>query len=220
MSGDKESEENTQAAVVAPLEDPEKEHPLHTGWTLWYNGAPKKGKGGQTDWSVTKILPFNTVENFWRLYNNIARPSQLATGSNYHFFKTGIQPEWEDKANQNGGKWILNLPRTKKAGTNEIVDEAWLWTLLSLIGEFFEDGDDIKGVVISPRKGTNRLALWTGDASNEDLVLRIGRKFKNCLIAHLKKEGAQMLELEATYQAHNDALRNKSSFRNKNRFNI
>ncbi len=41
------------------------------------------------------------VEEFWSIINNLLPPSQLVKNANYHFFKDGIQPLWEDKANKN-----------------------------------------------------------------------------------------------------------------------
>lgn len=42
------------------------------------------------------------VEDFWRLYNNVAPPSQLQLGCSYNLFKRGIEPKWEDPANDKG----------------------------------------------------------------------------------------------------------------------
>ena len=33
----------------------------------------------------------------------------MAENSNLHYFKRGIQPLWEDPANQDGGKWVLTI---------------------------------------------------------------------------------------------------------------
>lgn len=41
------------------------------------------------------------------LWNNIKGPSYLPQNSNYHLFKAGIEPKWEDPQNKNGGKWIF-----------------------------------------------------------------------------------------------------------------
>ena len=62
---------------------------------------------------------------FCRLYNNILPAGQLVHGSNYHFFKHGIEPKWEDAANQNGGKWIVNIPQKMK----DKLDMYWLYTV-------------------------------------------------------------------------------------------
>ena len=54
---------------------------------------------------IVQVATFDTVEDFWGIYNSIRPPSQLNPGSNYHLFKAGIEPTWEHAANANGGKW-------------------------------------------------------------------------------------------------------------------
>lgn len=49
------------------------------------------------------------VEDFWKLINNLKPPSMLEGSANYHFFKEGVQPLWEDPANKHGGKWVLTV---------------------------------------------------------------------------------------------------------------
>jgi hypothetical protein len=46
--------------------------------------------------------------------------------------------------------------------------------ILSLIGENYDDGDDVCGCVVSVRKAQDKLALWVANADNSDAVLRIG----------------------------------------------
>jgi len=217
----KTEDEGEEAPKIASLTeapdaaDTSKLHPLQNAWTLWYNSPPKKG----SEWAVKKIMTYSTVEDFWRLYNNIAKPSEVQTGSNYHLFKDGIEPNWECSANAEGGKWVLSLPR-RRGAPDGLVDDAWQWTLLTLIGEFFDqDGDEICGVVISPRKSQNRLALWTRNAWNEAACKRIGTSFKTNLLAHLRAANNgryQVADMEIGYQVHKDALKHGTSFRNSN----
>jgi translation initiation factor 4E len=57
------------------------------------------------------------------MYNNLRKPTELTTGSNYHLFKEDIFPEWEDARNVKGGKWVF----TPRAGQD--LDEIWLNTV-------------------------------------------------------------------------------------------
>jgi len=166
---------------------------------MYYNAPFKEGSDG--DWKPQKVAPFETVEDFWCLYNNLLPPSRLAIGSNYHVFKEGILPEWEHKENIQGGKWVAGV--TSKA--KDSLDELWLWTLLALIGEHFEDSEEICGSVVSPRKGGHKLALWTRTAQKKDKQTRIGQAFKACLA----------FDDKISYQVHRDAMTSKSSFKNK-----
>lgn len=184
-------------------------HPLQFRWTLWFNSPQKKAtSSGNWTSNVRQVMSFATVEDFWRLYNNLVPASRLQIGSNYHMFKDGIQPEWEDEFNANGGRWIINFPR--KGDDLKQFDDAWLWTLLALIGEYFEDSDDLCGVVISPRKAQNRLALWTRDARKPEVVKRIGAIFKS----NLSIQGV------IGYQVHSDCMRHGSSYRNANLYEL
>lgn len=57
--------------------------------------------------SIRTIATVKTVESFWEIYNYLKRPSDLPTTTDYHFFRNGIKPTWEDAGNAKGGKWIV-----------------------------------------------------------------------------------------------------------------
>lgn len=105
----------------------------------------------------------------------------MPPGSDYHLFKQGIEPKWEDTANAQGGKWVFNL----KKGQRETISDHWLHTVgaiplqthqqvLAVIGSYFEDSEEITGCVVSVRKSGDRIALWTRDAANEATCIRVG----------------------------------------------
>ncbi|KAI8594983.1 cap binding protein [Dissophora ornata] len=99
----------------------------------------------------------------------------LAISSNYHLFKQGIKPMWEDSANKNGGKWSIQLPRMKNMTE---IDHIWLFTMLACIGEAFEHENEVCGAVVSVRKTFFRIALWTRSCDNQDVAMSIGRTLK------------------------------------------
>jgi hypothetical protein len=39
--------------------------------------------------SIKAIATVNTVEDFWRVYNYLARPNDLPSTTDYHFFREG-----------------------------------------------------------------------------------------------------------------------------------
>ncbi len=39
---------------------------------------------------IRKVVAFDSVEEFWGLYNNIVPPSQLPGKANYYLFKVGL----------------------------------------------------------------------------------------------------------------------------------
>lgn len=57
-------------------------------WTLWYleNDRSKSWEDMQNE-----ITSFDTVEDFWSLYNHIKPPSEIKLGSDYSLFKKNIR---------------------------------------------------------------------------------------------------------------------------------
>lgn len=60
---------------------------------------PPNTATGEYEAGLQRVGDFNTVEDFCRLFNWLKPPSQLEKNSNYHLFKDGIKPMWEDPAN-------------------------------------------------------------------------------------------------------------------------
>lgn len=119
-------------------------HPLHNTWTLWYLEHDR-----QKTWEdmQNKITDFDTVEDFWSLYNHIRVASEIGSGNDYSLFKRNIRPMWEDETNKRGGRWLIVLSRAHR----RIVDVLWLDIVLCLIGEAFDDSEDICGAVVNIR---------------------------------------------------------------------
>lgn len=86
-----------------------------------------------------------------------------------------MEPKWEDPTCENGGKWTVVL-RKEHPGQ---LDHNWLHVVLSCIGEHYDDGEEICGVVVNVRPKQNRISLWTKTAANEAVQVAIGRKFKD-----------------------------------------
>ncbi|KAJ3092537.1 hypothetical protein HK102_006090 [Quaeritorhiza haematococci] len=63
--------------------------------------------GGDYNDAIKRIATVATIEEFWGAYNHLKRPFELPNISDYHVFKQGIRPIWED--NLNGGKWIVSI---------------------------------------------------------------------------------------------------------------
>jgi len=175
-------------------------HPLQNGWTIWYDNPGKRTN--QASWGdhLRTITTFDTVEDFWRVFNNLKPASTLPQGSNYHIFKEHIEPKWEDTANARGGKWTVSIPPKSRASN---LDQMWLWAVLACIGETILSPDDVCGIVVSVRKAGDRVQIWTKDANNEGACRDIGRSLK------------ETLELPDNviigYQSHADSMKKGSS---------
>ncbi|KAL8511761.1 hypothetical protein ACS0TY_018267 [Phlomoides rotata] len=157
--------------TVAP---PTTRHPLENAWTFYFDNPSAKSRQAAWGSSIRPVYTFSSVEDFWRVYNNIHHPSKLAVGADLHCFKEKIEPKWEDPVCANGGKWTVTFSRGKS-------DTCWLYTLLAMIGEQFDHGDEICGAVVNVRARQEKIALWTKNAPNEAAQLSIGRQWKEFL---------------------------------------
>jgi len=108
----------------------------------------------------------STAQEFWRVFRHLNRPSDLPTVSDYHFFKEGIRPVWEDDENKRGGKWIMRL----KKG---VADRYWEELLMALVGDqFFEAADEVCGFVLSVRSGEDVFSIWTKNDGGRNIKIR------------------------------------------------
>ncbi|ODQ81200.1 hypothetical protein BABINDRAFT_165900 [Babjeviella inositovora NRRL Y-12698] len=178
------SEEIIQKTVDLSLEDStvlsnkenfESKHPLNTRWTLWYTKPPVDQNESWGD-LLKPVITFSTVEEFWGIFNSIPAATDLPIKSDYHLFREGVKPEWEDVANARGGKWAFQF-KDKKTNINEL----WLRALLSVIGETIEDDqNEVNGVVLNVRKQFFRVGLWT-KTTDEEKLKPIGANLKRVL---------------------------------------
>ncbi|GAB1603093.1 eukaryotic translation initiation factor 4E-like [Argonauta hians] len=197
-SSDPESgDENSESCdTVSP--DALIKHPLQFKWALWFY---KNDKTKNWVSNLKLVTTFDTVEDFWSLYNHVQRASKIPYGCDYSMFKDGIQPMWEDKQNQRGGRWVINLNRQQRPSE---LDHLWQETLLCLIGEAFDEMSFIVcGAVVSVRNKGNKLGLWTRDAGNEDANKKIGQKLKERL--HIPPK------ISIGYQVHEDTSKKSGS---------
>jgi translation initiation factor 4E len=182
---------------------------LHSKWTIWYDN-PRLAPAG-SDWTenLKQCGSFDTVESFWRIFNNLKPASELSVNSNYSVFRDGVQPSWEDPANAEGGKFVYAL--LKKDTKLGKCDEAWLFTVLAMIGETMDrSGDQINGAVVSIRKQQDRVTLWL-KSSDRDICIEIGERWKKVL---------NCTKYTLRYQTHRDAAASGRSFRNEAHFEV
>ncbi|OJJ95449.1 hypothetical protein ASPACDRAFT_126841 [Aspergillus aculeatus ATCC 16872] len=141
-----------------------KEHPLKSTWVIWYR--PPTPKYSDYEKSTVPLAAISSVESFWSVYSHLKRPSLLPTVSDYHIFKKGIRPVWEDDANKKGGKWVVRL----KKG---VADRYWEDLLLAMVGDqFAEAGDEVCGAVLSVRSGEDVLNVWTRIDGGRNIKIR------------------------------------------------
>jgi len=133
--------------------------------------------------NLKNVGEFKTVEHFWSLYHHIISPSQLELNSNYHLFKSNIQPMWEDPANHKGGKWTIRIPSRERHNINLY----WRNVILAMIGESLdsdEDEDVVCGAVFSRRRGGDRIAVWT-KRQDRNQILSFGARLREIVAADM-----------------------------------
>lgn len=141
------------------------DHILKHTWNLFYR-PPATTRITDYEKSIVKIATVATVESFWAVYAHLKSPSALPTVSDYHIFKDGMRPVWEDEANKKGGKWIIRL----KKG---VADRYWEDLLLAIIGDqFMEASDEVCGAVLSVRSGEDVLSVWTKIDGGRNIKIR------------------------------------------------
>jgi len=204
-----ETEEDVSSRPETPdnLEgDPEAliKHPLQNSWTLWFF---KNDKNRNWEDNQRSIITFNTVEDFWALYNHIELASKLNAGCDYSLFKEGVKPMWEDERNRRGGRWVINLNKSQRA---QSLDKIWLEVMLCLIGEAFDDHSKfVNGAVVSVRTKGDKIGMWLGDANVGESIITVGKRTKERL----------NIENQVTlgFEAHQDTMKRSGSTA-KNRF--
>ncbi|KAI0259700.1 translation initiation factor eIF 4e-like domain-containing protein [Gloeopeniophorella convolvens] len=182
-----------------PIEDPKTpgvmtrppEHPLQHAWTVYHDtkakipftpmsatdsSYPAPAEAGVYEAGLTTIGEFDTVESYCRYFNWLKPPSKLERNSNYHLFKSGIKPMWEDPANAHGGKWVLTMKNNPA-----LLDQSWQWLTMALVGEELDEGDEICGAVVSLRSKVDRIQLWMRSKDDVEKINGIGRKFVKLL---------------------------------------
>lgn len=154
--------------------------------------------------SIKAITTVHTVEEFWSTYNYLKRPNELGSGTtDYHCFREGVKPTWEDPANAKGGKWIVRLPKG-------LASRYWEEVVLALMGGQFvgiPEGE-ITGLVISIRYSEDILGIWNRNAGDPEMVDRLRDAIKKVL--QLPSHAYASME----YKPHQTAMADRSSFRN------
>eukprot|EP00658_Telonema_sp_P-2_P044068 TRINITY_DN31937_c0_g1_i1.p1 TRINITY_DN31937_c0_g1~~TRINITY_DN31937_c0_g1_i1.p1 ORF type:complete len:190 (-),score=43.81 TRINITY_DN31937_c0_g1_i1:364-933(-) len=158
--------------------------------------------------NLEAVGSFDSVSRFWQLYNHLKKPDQVELNSNYHLFKEGIKPMWEDPANEKGGKWVLNLRNQDK----HMISHYWENLVLGLIGESIDMGDEITGAVVARRRAGDRIAIWTRSAHDEQTIMQLGENIQAAL------DAPRALYLE--FQSHEDSLKTGSSYSSQARYSI
>ncbi|QDS68988.1 hypothetical protein FKW77_009274 [Venturia effusa] len=144
----KEIKEEDVSISSTPSVDTSTPAPLKYSWVVWYR--PPTSKNSDYEKSIQPLCRMET----------------LPCVSDYHFFREGIRPVWEDDANKKGGKWIMRL----KKG---VCDRYWEDLLMAMVGDQFnEASDEVCGAVVSVRAQEDILSIWTKNDGGRNVKIR------------------------------------------------
>ena len=124
---------------------------------------------------VKKLAEFNSIEEFWKIYQHIKKPDACRPGIDIQLFKNPIKPMWEDDYNKNGGRLSLKLRK-------DFSTIIWEEILLAMIGNILpkEISDEINGVLISVKKKYNGLQIWFKNY-NKKITLELERCIRDLI---------------------------------------
>ncbi|KAL1891540.1 hypothetical protein Sste5346_007632 [Sporothrix stenoceras] len=157
----------TTTPAAAPPADKNQRYLLRSEWVFWFRPPISKANGYiEYEKTLHPMATVSSVEDFFAVYSHLKRPSTLPLVADYHFFRKGIRPIWEDAENRKGGKWIVRL----KKG---VADRYWEDLLFAIIGDQFGDAsDEVCGAVLSVRNGEDILSVWTRTDGSRVLKIR------------------------------------------------
>ncbi|BFZ54593.1 hypothetical protein PYCC9005_001630 [Savitreella phatthalungensis] len=167
---------STASSPLASPQIQETVHPLRTTWCLWWLHRSPGSRIKDYDAVTKRVGAFSSVEDFFAIYTHLKRIDELPVISDYHLFRAGVKPTYEDPMNAGGGKWQIRLKKGLSA-------RIWEDLVFALVGDqFFELGDEeICGAVMSSRASEDVLSVWNRSASNGSLNLKIRNLIRKAL---------------------------------------
>ena len=181
--------------------------PIEQKFSFWYrisDDALINQQPGKTldkkeyENQVKKIAEFDTIEDFWSIFQHLRKPDSCRPGIEFQMFKNPIMPMWEDEYNKNGGKFSIKL---RKDYTTII----WEEMIFALIGGVLpkEVKDELNGIVVSSRKEFNVLQIWFRNYNSN-----ITANIEQCIRDLLQIPNEVDLEIKQFFRPKKDFKRN------------
>jgi translation initiation factor 4E len=152
---------------------PDGVYPLDCVWDLSFKGKTAyKKQQSENDWLSTykHIYKIDTVNTFWKVFNNIHPWTDLHVGSIYALFKQNIKPSWEDPLNINGCSYVFYLNRNRL--DRDSMNELYWNVLMFLIGNETKYHDYFNGVSFERKYRGDKITLWC-TAHSEDMLTMV-----------------------------------------------
>lgn len=135
---------------------------LQDEWNIWYHHE-------KDNWKLSgykQIYKMNTVQNFWKFYNNWDKVGGV---SSKHFFvmKNNITPMWEDQENINGGCWSFKIQE-------DMSEELWEDLSVYLVNNLLcpTISNEVVGISLCLKKNNNTVVkIWNKNSKHNSLKL-------------------------------------------------
>ena len=149
------------------------EHKLNDEWCIYFHIKNIKKSYAE---NTIKLIEFDTIKNFWNIFNNIPKPSNMFSELNLKkkikgtndipggisVFRKNSFPSWENHTNINGFEWSI-----RKYKDFEEINNLWKLVLINIIGENFEYSEILNGARIVDSSIDNkiiyRIEIWFSD---------------------------------------------------------
>jgi translation initiation factor 4E len=192
---------STMAKITNEI-DKTKKTPIEEKFAFWYrisedalmNQQPKQTLDKKEyENQVKKIAEFQTIEDFWAIFQHLRKPDSCKPGIEFQMFKDPIKPMWEDEYNKDGGRISIKL----RKGYTTII---WEEMIFALIGGVLppEIKNEINGIVASSRKEFNVLQIWFKTYAN------FHQKIEQCIRELLQIPNEVDLEVKQFFKPKKD----------------
>ena len=185
------------------------EKKLENKFVFWYHIINNTPSDQDYKAQIKKLAQFDTLENFWAIFQYLKKPDDIKQPIEFQLFKEGIAPMWEDDQNKNGGRIALKLRK-------EYSNLVWEELVFAFIGGYFakEIKDEINGLVINCKKDFNTLQIWTKSFS-DDVTSGIEKNIREIL--SIPKE--VVLDIKPFSMQQNKEYNSYHSYNNYNNYN-
>ncbi|KAL9100549.1 MAG: hypothetical protein Q9163_004087 [Psora crenata] len=178
-------------------------------WDFYHDKYSETG-----DYEKRLTLMQEQIDNwktFMQVYNNYPY-TKLRVRDSVHFFKYMVKPVWEDPRNNQGGAWIIRVPKFNRQGLEnkdqggDLVLQLFEQVVFAAAGEQFvkviQPHDDLCGVSFSRRWNYSVVMIWTRRADCEETKQGIKTVLSKVLTENLK--GLLQDETNCYYKRHNE----------------
>lgn len=142
---------------------PEQIHYLNDSWVFWYHDLKNDS---WTLSSYEQLFTFNTVEDFWILYNNT---TNINNGM-FYLMRNGYPPLWDHEININGAGWTFKIDK-------KFAHDLWEKLSCYCVGETLSSHpSNIVGVSISPKVRFVTIRVWIKNIDKSSIEFENVRK--------------------------------------------